>query len=812
MKNFNFKLFFPHVVAIAGFLVISVLYFYPLFQGKVLKQGDIIQFRGMAQEIADFRERTGKEALWTNSMFGGMPAFQISVLYHNNLARYIDSIISFDLPVPARYLFLSLVGFYILLLAFRVDPWLSIVGALAFAFSTYFFIIEVAGHNSKAHAMTFMAPIIAGIILSFRGKLFLGAVLTGLFLSLQLFTNHLQITYYTLIIVVFYGLFELITFIKEKKLSEFIKIIWTLLIPVVLAIGMNISNLWLTLEYTQYSTRGGTELTHQAEIVTTGLDKDYILNDYSYGIAETFNLLIPDFKGRSSTHNLGRESEVFRVLQEKRIPDALAIAQTLPTYWGAQVYTAGPVYIGATVIFLFIFGLLLLKGNLKWWILSVTILAIMLAWGKHLFWFSEFFINYVPGYNKFRTVSMILVIPGLTIPFFGLMAIAEMLKKNIVKQELFRALKYSFLILGGIALAFTLIPGAFLNFSGGMDNAILAAGYPQFIIDALMVDREVMLKSDAFRSFVFITLTAGLVYLFYLGKIKPHLLIIGLGVLFLADLGPISRRFLNADSYVSKNEKQQIFQPSQIDLEILKDKDPNFRVFNLTRNPFNDAVTSFWHKSIGGYHGAKMGRYQDVIEFYLSKVDPDVLNMLNTKYIITAAENQTQPVLQINPGALGHAWFVDRYILVENADAEIEALADFNPATEMIVDKRIADLLPSSPIDRDTLAAIKLESYSPNHLVYSTISATDQLAVFSEIFYSKGWEVTVSGKATPHFRVNYILRGMVVPAGNHTIEFKFRPDGFFVGERIALASSIVLILLVLGSLFLEVRKHDFFRK
>lgn len=806
MKNLNFKLLLPHFVAIITFLVISLVYFYPVIEGKILKQGDIIQFRGMAKEIADYREKTGEEALWTNSMFGGMPAYQISVYYYNNFARYIDRIISLNLPVPTKFLFLSLIGFYILLLAFRVDPWLAIAGAIAFGFSTYFFIIEAAGHNTKAHAMTFMAPLVAGIVLSYRGKLLLGVMLTGVFLSLQLFTNHLQITYYTLIIVVIFGLYELFAFVKEKKLTEFFKITATLFIPVILAVGMNITNLWLTWEYSHYSTRGKSELTSKQEIQTTGLDKDYILNDYSYGVSETMNLLIPDFKGRSHSYNRGRQSEVYRVLVDNGVPGALAIAEGLPTYWGPQRYTSGPVYIGATVIFLFVFGLFFVKGRIKWWLLSATILSIMLAWGKHLYWFSEFFIDFVPGYNKFRTVSMILVIAELTIPFLGILAVSELAKKKYERKDAWRALQYSVYILGGVVLLLWLIPGAFLSFSGSIDKDLMAAGYPDFIIDAMRGDRQAMMRSDAFRSLVFILLTAALLVLFYFEKIRRNYLFIGLAVLFLIDLGFVGRRFLNSSNYVSKRESQMFFQLSPADLLILTDQDPHYRVLNLTRSPFNDAVTSYHHKSVGGYHGAKMGRYQEVIEKYLARYDMNVLNMLNTKYFILPSETQSTPEVQFNPDAMGNAWFVNSFRVVENADEELDALGEFDPYTEMIVDKRFQNLLPGEFLERDTLALIELESYSPNHLVYSYSSGTPQMVIFSEIYYSKGWEVNVSGKETDHFRVNYILRGMVMPEGEHTIEFRFRPKGYFTGEKIALASSLLLILMIAGVFYKEYRE------
>jgi hypothetical protein len=809
MKNLNYKVLIPHLVAVVVFMAVTLVFFYPIVQGKILKQGDIIQFRGMSREIIDWREKTGEEALWTNSMFGGMPAYQISVEYPSNLIRHVDAILSFNLPKPANFLFLSLIGFYILLLAFRVDPWLAIAGAFAFAFSTYFFIIEAAGHNTKAHAMAYMAPLIAGIVLAFRGKVWLGAALTGLFLALQLYTNHLQITYYTLIIVVVYGIYELVHFAREKRMVEYVRILGILILPVILAVGMNITNLWLTWEYSHYSTRGKSELTIKQDVQTTGLDKDYILNDYSYGIAETMNLFIPDFKGRSSSHSLGNQSEVFRVLRQAQAPNALAIAQNLPTYWGDQRFTAGPVYIGATVIFLFVFGLFLLRGRLKWWLLTATILSILLAWGRNFPLLSEFFIDFIPGYNKFRTVSMILVIAELTIPLLALLAMAELFREGIDRKRVFRSLKYALYVTGGIALFFLLLPGALLSFSGGADAQLLDAGYPEFIVDALKTDRQHMLRQDAFRTLMFVILTAGLVLLFNLNKVNRKLLVAGLAVLFLLDLWVVGRRFLNDSSYVSKRENLAVFQPSQADMEILSDPDPSFRVFNLTRSPFNDALTSYHHKSVGGYHGAKMGRYQDVIETYLFRLDMDILNMLNTKYFISAPENQGAPMAQMNPEALGNAWFVETARIVENADEELEAIGDFDPAREMILDKRFEELVRNIPQDRDTAALIQLESYAPNHLAYRSVSETDQLAVFSEIFYSKGWQAIVSGEPAEHFRVNYLLRGMVVPGGEHVIEFKFRPAGYFTGERISLISSLIFLLSLILIFYLEIRKSSF---
>lgn len=825
----------PHSLSLLLFLVISLTYFYPLLEGKKLYQSDIIQFRGMAREINDFREETGKEALWTNSMFGGMPAYLISVKYSFNLVRYIDGLLSLGLPRPAKYLFLSMLGFYILMLALSADTRLAAAGAIAFGFSTYFFIIGAVGHNTKAHAMCYIAPLLAGIVLSFRGKYLLGAVVTGIFLALQIYANHLQITYYTLLIVILYGIAELVHAIQKRLLLRFSKALAILIIPVVLAVGANFTNLYLVWEYGRYSMRGPSELSGREEVRTSGLDKDYILNDYSYGIIETMNLFIPNFKGGASSYDLGTGSEMYRVLTEQGIQGAREIVSGAPAYWGRQRYTAGPVYIGATVIFFFVFGLFVLKGRYKWWLLAATLLSVALAWGRNFPLLSEFFIDHIPGYDRFRTVSMTLVIAELTIPLLAVLGLREIFL-NERPDKFFNALKTSFYILGGITLLFVLIPGIIFSFSAEIDGQLLAMGWPDFLVDALQRDRLRLMRADALRSFVFVTLSAGLLWMYLNGKIPVKYTVIGIALLFLADLWPVNRRFLSSDDFVTQRQINQPFLRTEADVVIMRDNDPNYRVYNTTRNPFNDAITSYHHKSVGGYHGAKMGRYQDLIDYHLSVNNMDVLNMLNTKYFIRTGENG-QPLPFRNPGALGHAWFVDSYRIVENADEEILALGDFNPAREALVDRRFgdhlqglpgrqtvspgedADITPDDETESETASQadsvdytgseqeyqdlgdyIELVSYSPSHLVYWSKSGKERLAVFSEVYYDKGWNAYINGEPADHFRVNYILRAMVVPQGENEIEFRFRPRGYFIGEWVSLAFSLLLIFLT-GRIF-----------
>jgi hypothetical protein len=783
----------PHFVAVLLFLAITLVYFYPMLQGRQVEQPDIIQYRGMAREIIEYREETGQEPLWTNSMFSGMPAYLISIRYPFNLIRYVDRLISLGLPRPAKFLFLSLIGFYILLLAFRVDPWLSIAGAIAFGLSTYFFIIGAAGHNTKSHAMSYMAPILAGIYLVFRGKLLAGCAVTGVFLALQIYANHLQITYYTFLIVIIYGIYELVNAFRNRMLPQFGLNLAALLLPVILAVGANFTNLYLVWEYGRYSMRGPSELSGPAQVRTSGLDKDYILDDYSYGIAETMNLMIADFKGGASSYDLGTGSEVYEELRERGVPGARDIVSAMPAYWGPQRFTAGPVYIGASVIFFFLFGLFVLKGRYKWWLITATLLSVALAWGKHFMILSELFIDYFPGYNRFRTVSMILVIAQLTIPLLAMLGIRECMLNG--PTALYRnGLKKSFYIAGGITLFFTLFPGMFLDFSAEIDHQLLAMGWPDFLIDALRNDRMQLLRSDSFRSLVFISLGAGALYLFLYNRIKVKWLILSVALIFLADLWPVNRRFLNDDDFVTRRELNQPFVPTEADISILQDDDLHYRVYNTTRSPFNDAITSYHHNSIGGYHGAKMGRYQDLIDHHLTQNNMDVFNMLNTKYFIHPGE-EGRPQAFVNPQALGNAWFVDDILMVDDPDSEIAALHDFSPAREAVVDRRFSMHVENSasPEEGSGPATIRLTGYSPRHLTYSAVTDTRRLAVFSEVYYDAGWEAFINDEPAEHFRANYILRAMVIPPGNHEIEFRFRPRGYFTGEWISLFSSLILI-------------------
>jgi len=806
----------PHAVAVILFVVATMVYFSPMFfEGKQLRQGDILHSNGSSQEIVEYRQRTGNEALWTNSVFSGMPAYQISMHYPNNWLQYLNKFLTLGMPSPAYMIFLAFLGFYIMLLCFKVNPWLAIAGAFAYGLSTYFMHIAGAGHNTKMRAMAFMPTIIGGLYLAYaQRKMWLGTLLVCLSLGLQIRANHLQITYYTAIIVLIFIIFELVRVIKEKQYVSFVKTSAAMAIAVAMAVGVNITNMLLTSEYTSYSTRGQSELTDESGDQTRGLDKSYILNDYSYGIVETMNLFIPNFVGGGSISKVGTGSPLYEALVQNNVSkqDIAAICRAVPTYWGGQRSTAGPVYIGAVVIFLFILGLFVVKGQVKWWLVTAVVLSIFLAWGNNFLMLSNLFIDFFPGYNKFRTVSMILVIAELAIPLLGILALKEMFGNELTVGDKQKALKNSFFIAGGIALFFALFSGIF-SFSASTDS--LFSSWPDWFIAALHDTRQYLLRMDSIRTLFFVAAAAAVLWFSLKGKLKTNTVYVMFIVFVVVDLWTVNKRYLNDENF-DKRQRANTVAATSADLAILQDKDPNYRVLNLTVDPFNDATTSFHHKSLGGYHGAKMKRYQQIIEYHLGpeinalgtrlrsvKKEDDiaslfnnspVMNMLNTKYVIINPDQ----IPITNTNLLGNAWTVENIRWADNSDAEIAALSSFNPTREVVIDKRYQTDLKEFTAQYDSTASIRLLSYEPNHLVYEYQSQLPQMVVFSEIFYDKGWNAYIDGEPAPHIRANYILRAMAVPAGNHEIVFKFEPQKYAQGEKIALVSSIAIVLLILG--------------
>jgi hypothetical protein len=813
-----------HATIIFLFFLISLAYFVPdVLEGKKLSQHDILQFKGMSKEIVDYRTQYGEEPLWTNSMFGGMPAYLISTQYKNNALRFVHRILLLFNFRPVCFIFLYLTGAYIALLLFGLNPWLSFAGAIAYAFSSYFLIIIQAGHVSKVLALGYMPPIIAGVYAAFRGKAILGSMVAGIFLGLQIIVNHLQITYYTFLIVLVFIIIELINSIKNKTFQSFIKPLPWLFLFAVLAIGANFSTLWTTYEYGKYSIRGKSELTSNKENATSGLDRDYA-TQYSYGIDETLTLLIPDFKGGSSGGALKTSSHTYDYIKRNYgATEAKKFITAVPLYYGKQIQTSGPVYVGAVIIFLFILGLFLIKGPVKWWLLAVSIISIVLSWGRYFPLVTNFMLDYFPGYNKFRTVSMTLIMAEFAMPMLGMLALKEIITNNIPRKEFLRALKYTLYILGGVIVLIILISGSF-DMTGPADEQYRAQGLDK-IFDVIQQDRLKLLRTDALRSLILIGLTAVIVYMSYIRKLQFKTIVILLSVLVLADLWPVNKRYLNSSDFVSKKEDKTPFTPSTADLIILKDKDPDYRVLNTSLSVFQDASTSYFHKSLGGYHGAKMRRYQELFDHCILdeinrlygtlqkqpstySVDSvmatlSCINMLNTRYIIYNAD---APPL-VNKNEPGNAWFVGKIKNVANADEEIAAVGNFNPTEEAVVDSRFEKEIEGFKQRADSSARISLTEYRPNYLKYNSSSSTEQIAIFSEIYYDKGWQAYIDEKPVSHFRADYILRALRVPAGNHTIEFKFHPKSYFTGEKVSLASSILLILLITGIGYREWKKN-----
>ncbi|MHB1146653.1 MAG: YfhO family protein [Lutibacter sp.] len=803
--NFPIKKAVPYLIAIAIFVIISIAYFSPILEGKKIFQNDIKQFTGMAKGINDFRAENKAEPYWTNSAFGGMPTYNLSVLYPNDYVKKLDSFLRF-LPRPADYLFLYFLGFFVLLMVLKVEYKLAILGALAFGFSTYFIIILGVGHNSKAHAISYMPLVLAGILLVFQRNYLWGFVLTALAMSLEIKASHPQMTYYLFFAVLILGVFYLIEAFKEKQLPAFFKSMAILIVAVVLAIGTNATSLLATKEYVSHSTRGKSELTINPDgslkEASNGLSKEYI-TDYSYGISETFNLFIPRFMGGGNYENVGFDSNIYTFLKDKTDPrQAKEFAEFAPMYWGQQPIVEAPAYIGAILIFLFILGIFLVKGKLKKWLVGVVIFSILLSWGKNLNFLTDFFIDYMPMYNKFRAVSSIQVIAELAIPLLGILGLNEFFKNTNTAEIKLKALKNAFFITGGIALIFTLFGTSLFGFEGLRD-----AGYDQLLpglLEAIIADRKAIFFNDSLRTLIFVVLSTGVLWLFIKEKLKKDYAIIILAGLILFDLVSVDKRYVNNADFQNAREIDKPFVASEINQEILKDKS-YYRVANFMVDPMNDGSTSYFHNSIGGYHAAKMERYQELFDFHIAKNNIEVLNMLNTKYFIFEDGSQRETVQQ-NPNPNGNAWFVNTIKIVDNANEEILALDSLKTKTEAVIDKRFVPVGFNTNYPKDSTATIQLTSYALNNLVYDFNSNTNQFVVFSEIYYKDGWNAYIDGSLTPHYRVNYVLRGMEIPKGKRKIEFKFEPNVIKQGSTITLISYGFLLIIFAGWFFVDRKK------
>jgi len=801
--------YLKHLLVVALFACIAVLFFYPVLQGKKIFQSDIVQYIGMSKQQNDFRESTGEETYWTNAAFAGMPTYQLGAKYPHNYIKQVDLALRF-LPRPADYLFLYFIGIYALLLVLKVDFKLAFLGALAFGFSTYLIIILGVGHNAKAHAIAYMPLVLSGILLTLKGDLFKGFVLTTVAMALELVANHFQMTYYLLFMVLCLGIVFLIDAVKQQKLMSFVKSISVLCVAVLIALGLNATNLMATSEYAKSSTRGKSELTinpdRTPKDATEGLDYDYI-TEYSYGKAESLNLLIPNFMGGGSGDPFPEDSEAFsELLKLGASPqDAARIVNQVPLYWGAQPIVAAPAYIGAVVMFLAILALFLIQGKYKKWLIATIILSLLLSWGKNFSGLTNFFIEYVPLYNKFRAVSSIQVLIELALPILAILGLQQLFYGNHSKEKLAKATLNTLIILAGTVLVLIFIGPVLFDFGSPYDSYFRdELGLP--FIDAVREDRKSVFKMDAYRTLLFLALVFGTLYLFLKQKIKTIAAISVIAILILIDLGGVDKRYVTSDDFVQARIMDRPFQKTAADIEI--EKDPGyFRVYDATSNAFSSGRASYFHNALGGYHAAKPGRIKDLNDFYIEKGDIGILNTLNVKYIITQGPNGSI-VAQRNPYANGNAWFVANVLLADSANEELLLLDSLNTKETAVVHKDFMEFLPTKQITRDSLATISLENYAPNALVYSSNSTSDQLAVFSENYYPDGWNAYIDDAPVQHFRVNYTLRGLTIPQGNHTITFKFEPKVVATGSKVALWSSIVFGILFIGGGFLYYKKEN----
>ena len=803
----------PHLVALGVFILIAIIYCSPILEGKILQQPDVLNWKGMRQESIDYKNETGNSSFWSGSMFSGMPNYQIGGGEINSLKfiQPIHQIVNLFMHGPFQFILTYLICFYIFLRSFKVNKWVSLVGAIAIAFSSYFFIIIEAGHNAKVQSIALMAPIIAGFFLIFNKRYFWGILLTLIFAATGI-TLHLQMSYYFFMLIGCLFFAELFIHIKEKKIKDFL--LSSLLFATAIGIGLGTlyTGTQLNREYVKETMRGGhSELVKDNDNTnkTSGLDLDYA-TQWSYGIDETMTLLIPNYMGGSSNYDVGTDSKVFQTLAQNGVPRKSAedFCKNTPTYWGTQPFTSGPVYVGAIIFFLFILGLLIVKGPYKWALLVATIFSILLSLGKNFMPLTEFFFNYFPLYDKFRAVSSILVVAEVTIPLLGFLAIKAIMDKQLSKEKILQSIYISGGITAGICLVFALFGGLMYDFISPND-AQYAAQIPEWLMDAIVLERAAMLKADAWRSFFFIAVGAALVWLYVTEKLKFTYFVLGLGIFILVDMWGVNKRFFNNDSFVTEKNYDTYFKKQPYEEYILQDEDPHFRVFNLASNTFNESRTSYYFKSLGGYHGAKLRRYQDLIDEHLSKMNIGVINMLNAKYIIIP-DNNKQPVPQLNPDAMGNAWFVDSLFVVNTPNEESDALNTINLRNNAVLDKQFASFAEGFIPGKDSAAAVKLLTYAPGELTYEYQTSIPGTIVFSEIYYPYGWKAFIDEKPVEHFRANYTLRALNVPEGSHTIRFSFDPDTYHKSEIVSYICIFILYGYIIGGIvfyFLKKRKE-----
>ena len=819
----------PDVLAVLLFAVLSFAYFFPAdTEGRILYQHDASAGRGAGIELQQYKEtHDGAVSRWTNSLFGGMPTYQMAPSYGSSQSlSFIAKVYHLFLPDYVWYVFAFLLGFYILLRAFDFRQSLAALGSVIWAFSSYFFIIIAAGHIWKVMTLAYIPPTIAGLVLAYKGKYLWGGIVTALFVALQINANHVQMSYYFLPVMLFMVIAYLVKAIKEKQLAGFGKATATVIVGAMLGVCINISNLYHTYQYQNESMRGKSELVkkNNANQTNSGLERDYITM-WSYGVGETWSLLIPNVKGGASVP-MSENKIAMDKFSESGSQYNSSIFSSIGQYWGEQPGTSGPVYVGAFVLMLFILGLFIVKGPIKWALLAATVLSILLAWGRNFMGFTDFFIDYIPMYSKFRTVSSILVVAEFTIPLLAMLALKKIVDEPDILRKKMSYLYISFGLTGGIALIFALLPTMFFDFVSSNELMQQLKGAPADFVDLLSSMRKAIFTADCWRSFWVVIIGTLFLLLYKAKKLKAQYMIGAIAILCLIDMWQVNKRYLNDDMFVEKSQRDISQQKTTTDEEILKDKSLDYRVLNLASNTFNENETSYYHKSIGGYHAAKLRRYQELIEAYISpemqgsmnavakaqgdmtRVNGDsvfpILNMLNTKYLIFPLQNnQTVPIQ--NPYAYGNAWFVDKISYVANANEELTQLGKINPRHEAVADEKFKTELGESQT-QDSNSIVTLTSYEPNYLKYDVKSGKGGIIVFSEVYYP-GWTATVDGQNVELGRVNYVLRALNVKAGEHKVELKFFPSSVNATESIAYASFGVLVLVVLLIAFFEWKKN-----
>ena len=829
------KKIIPDIIAILIFAVISFVYFYPAdFEGRILFQHDTTAGAAAGQEAKEYYERTGERTRWTNSMFSGMPTYQISPSYNStDTLKKVSNVYELWFPEYVRLAFIMLLGFYILLRAFGMSPWLSALGGILWGFSSYFFILIAAGHIWKFVTLAYIPPTIAGMVWAYRGKIWQGGIVFALFVALQILSNHVQMSYYFLFVMLFMVIAFGVEAYRQHTMPQFLKASAVLVVAGLVGVAINLSNLYHTYTYSMETMRGKSELTQHPSAgssATGGLDKEYI-TQWSYGVDETLTLLVPNYKGGASVAINQSEAAM-----TKANPRYSSLYGSLSQYFGTQPGTSGPVYVGAFVLFLFLLGCFIVKGPMKWALLGATLFSIILSWGKNFMPVTDFFIDYVPMYNKFRAVSSILVIAEFTIPLLAMLALKKIMEQPSLLKPTSSAFLVSILLTAGLSLLIYLSPGTFNDFipvqeAQMMQSAVDQGGIPANELAGIMANisdmRAAMVSADALRSLIIILIGVVMLLLFFKGKLRKELTIGGIALLCLFDMWQVNKRYLYDDQFVDKSIQTTTFAQTEADKYILEDTDLDYRVLNFAVSSFNENNTSYWHKNVGGYHAAKLRRYNELIETCLKtemqdafqeianaggdmeQVDPSkfhALNMLNTRYFILPTKDGELPLE--NPYALGNAWFVKEVSYVANADEELDMTTSCNPHVTAVVDGQFKSALNNATsFEVADEAVIELTEYEPNSLTYHTQNPSDGVAVFSEVYYPDGWQVTIDGQPVELARADYVLRTLYVPAGSHTIQMTFDPQSIHVTEAVAYGALILLLIATIAVISVYIKKN-----